>query len=330
MDFRTRIDIEKPPFSVQQQDSTLLLGSCFAQHIGNKLADSKFSVDINPFGVIYNPLSMAQSVERLMSNRAFSADDIVSQGDMFHSFWLHSDFSSPLKAHLLQHANERFERASAQLPQVQYLLLTFGTAYYFTTPDGLIVNNCHKFAPAYFSRKLASADEIIRVWCQIIPRLLQINPHIKLIFTVSPIRHLKDGAHGNQLSKASLLLAIEGIRQRFPKVCSYFPAYELVLDDLRDYRFYADDMVHPSPMAINYMWEHFAQTYFAPHTRQCIAEWDKIHKRILHRPMHLQSEAYSQFVAATIERIRAFSARYPHIPVQQEINQLNHILSTLS
>ena len=210
------------------------------------------------------------------------------------------------------------------------LLITFGTAYvYQLKSDESIVGNCHKFPADRFSRRRLSVAEITADWTALINELLNVNPQLKVIFTVSPIRHFKDGAHENQLSKSILHLAIANLEDRFKANVKYFPAYEIIMDELRDYRFYASDMLHPSDVAIEYLWLRFSETYFSKETQEIIREWITVSQALQHRPLNGFTENYLTFLLNTKEKLNRFSQKYSFISCEEEIDQLYSTLESI-
>ena len=243
MDFQTLVDTDAVGIKIEHDEAVMMLGSCFAEDVGNLLKRSMLTLCINPFGTLYNPRSIAQSLRRLMADLPFSADELVAYGNLWHSMSHHSRFSSVDKDKALQKINAAYAEGVACLRSARHLIVTFGTAYTFSTADGETVANCHKMPASMFNRRMLSANEIADEWIPLIDDIRKFNPHIDITFTVSPVRHLADGAHGNQLSKSTLLLAADSIMAQRPGVCHYFPSYEIMLDQLRDYRFFAADMV---------------------------------------------------------------------------------------
>ena len=319
MEFRTRIDLTASDVMISHTTQMMMLGSCFSEEIGRKLAEHKFRVEINPFGILYNPFSVSRAVERMISGENFSEEELFSHNGMYHSPMHHGAFSSPRREDTLQLINERYEKSVKLLPQTDLLLVTFGTAWvYRRKENNEIVANCHKLPSHHFIRYRLTLEEITREWELLINSLLQLNPMMKLLFTVSPVRHLRDGAHENQLSKSVLLLAIDHLQELFPKQISYFPAYELMIDELRDYRFYGDDMLHPSSLALNYIWENFSRSCFNEETIEVNREWSAIRQALEHRPLHPDSEAFRLFRRQTAEKLEAFAHRHPSIPCEEE------------
>lgn len=286
MEWQTKIEIVPPGFQLDYGSGMFMLGSCFTENIGQKLSYYKFPVDINPCGIVYNPLSVAQVLSFLLQEKIFDANDLIENNGLWVSPFHHGSFSSPDKEVCLRGMNERLRRASAFLRKANVLILTWGTAWaYRDRETGSVVANCHKFPADRFDRFCLTQEEIVNTYRILISQLRQLNPDLKLLFTVSPIRHWKDGAHGNQLSKAVLLLAQEQLRQETEGIY-YFPAYELFMDELRDYRFYAEDMLHPSDAAVEYIWEKFRETYLSPSVQPLMKRIEKVNKILRHRPLH--------------------------------------------
>lgn len=327
MDFRTKVNIENSDLNIDHQTNLCLFGSCFIEHIGQYLNQNKFNAQVNPFGVLYNPLSIAQSIELLLDDRTFSEADIIYDKGLFHSFHHHGSFSSPELSILLNSINDGRQIASSKIKDADLLIITFGTSFvYEYIPTGKIVSNCHKINTKQFRRFRLSEEQIVLHWFSLIDRLISMNPSIKVLFTVSPIRHLKDGAHGNQLSKATLLMAIDKIVAE-RKNCYYFPSYEILLDELRDYRFYADDMVHPSPMAIEYIWKFFSDSYFSQLTHSILKQWNKLLRSINHRPFNEQIDEHKHFIRQTLLKLEDFQNKYPYFDCHKELIQIRARLS---
>lgn len=320
MEFRTQIELPEKETEIRYSDQITLFGSCFAENIGHRLIQSKFRCEINPFGILYNPLSVGQALEQLLEKRVYTQDDLFYAYGTWHSWMHHSSFSATTADECLEQINSRIATASACLENSDVLIITWGTAYvYELNETGLPVGNCHKQPDSLFTRRRVSVEEIVLAYEYLIEELLRQTPHLRIVFTVSPIRHTKDGMHGNQLSKATLLLAIDKLSERFSN-CFYFPAYELLLDELRDYRFYADDMIHPSSMAIQYIWEAFQTTYFRPDTLRLLKEWEEIEKALNHRPFNEHSEGYRKFLTQLVLRIAAMKEKFPYFETQKELD----------
>ena len=282
----TPIDITPSTWHIGYDDRILMLGSCFSDEIGAQMAQRALQVTCNPFGTLYNPLSIAQAIN--LPSTIFNLQSAIVEHDgLWHSMFHHGSFSRPTREQTEQAVADSIETMQKALSEASVVIVTFGTAWVYEM-DGVVVGNCHKLPAERFTRRRLSVEEIVAAWE---PILAQYNDK-HWIFTVSPIRHIKDGLHENQLSKATLLMAVEHltaqrsnsatIRQAKPV---YFPSYEIVLDELRDYRFYADDLVHPSSMAVQYVWERFAETFCTPQTRNEMQIRHKQWKQSQHRPI---------------------------------------------
>lgn len=319
MNFYTSVELPGSLPQLTHADRMMLLGSCFATHIGTRLTDAKFRCDVNPYGVLYNPLSISAALREIGGGKVYTQDDLFFFRECWHSPMHHGDFSSIEVADTLQHINEGLQKAQQNFGQLDCLLLTFGTAWVYEQKEtGRIVGNCHKQPEKCFVRRRLSADEIVQDYTSLLTELLARNPRLKVLFTVSPIRHIRDGMHANQLSKAVLLLAIDQLQAAFPENVFYFPAYELLLDELRDYRFYAEDMVHPSEVAVQYVWERFSSVCFSQETLQIIEESENIRRALAHKPFHPDSEEYKRFLGQIVLKIDRLNGKYPYLDFQKE------------
>lgn len=254
---QTPVETGRSAVCISLNDKIFVLGSCFADNMGQKMVDLGFDVCLNPFGTLYNPVSVCNSVARLTSGIPFSKDECVQMGagaGLVCSFSHHTSLARRTEDEFLQVANASLKEASLRWKAASKVIITLGTAWiYEYLRSGETVSNCLKIDAKEFSRRRLSVRETATLLMNMVAR----HPEKEFIFTVSPIRHLKDGAHGNQLSKSTLLLALDEVIAKFPERCEYFPAYEIVLDELRDYRFYAADMIHPSDQAVDYLWSRF-------------------------------------------------------------------------
>jgi hypothetical protein len=305
---QTHVSISALSQQLSYKTPVLLVGSCFADNVGQIMQQYRFSVTVNPFGTVYNPLSIAQSLLRLQSAQLFTEEEIVQSGDLFTSFFHHSKFAHPDKKCFLEKANTSLLKGAEAFRKAEFIILSLGTArVYHYKESGAVVNNCHKIPAAAFTHTLLSVEDVVTT----------LSPLIKAstaqwILTVSPIRHWKDGAHGNQLSKSTLLLAVEQLQQAYANV-HYFPAYEIMMDELRDYRFYADDMLHPSPLAINYIWQRFAEAALTAESKIILSEVEKIVTAQQHRLLHPSTESSRLFQQRLRQQIADFTARHPDI-----------------
>jgi hypothetical protein len=315
----TPINLPESPFKITYKDSALFLGSCFADNMGNKMLEYRFHVEVNPFGVLYNPLSVSSACRHILNPKPFTEDDLFFYNGMYHSFAHHGRFSDVSVDKCLSKLNESLNRAAAQIRNISCLVVTFGTAYVYRHKSGdATVANCHKLPESDFIRERLSTDDITGEWSALLNELRHANPLLKVIFTVSPVRHWKDGAHLNQISKSTLLLAEQALAERYPEQVLYFPAYELMMDELRDYRFYAEDMIHPSSQAIHYIWERFCDTCMDRETLSLIKEVEKINKRLNHKPLTNDNESYKQFLTQTLLKIRQLQNKNPYICISKD------------
>ena len=302
MKFRTELSVPTGDFKISHTDTISMMGSCFVENVSAKMSGAGFNIDVNPFGVIYNPLSLSQNLNRLMDEKPYTESELFRDKDLFHSFSHHSRFSGTSLSETLEKINSRLECSSAFLRKSTLLIITFGTAFVYRLQEtGAVVSNCHKLPAHLFIHERICPDDIVTEWNHLIERLKKFAPGIKILFTVSPVRHLKDGFHENQLSKSTLLLAIEKLIRGNPDI-SYFPSYEIMMDDLRDYRFYAEDLVHPSPQAIDYIWRKFSEAYFDEKTQEIVREFESIEQALNHKPFFPESEEYKSFVKRMEER----------------------------
>jgi hypothetical protein len=291
------------------------------------MSEYRFDVEVNPFGVLYNPLSISSACRYMLNPAPFVADDLFFYKGMYHSFAHHGRFSDVSVDKCIAGINESLSRAATCLRTSSYLAVTFGTAYvYRLGSNGAVVANCHKLPDSDFIRERLTVNDITDEWSLLLNELWHINPALKIIFTVSPVRHWKDGAHLNQVSKSTLLLAEQALAERYPGQVLYFPAYELMMDELRDYRFYAEDMIHPSPQAINYIWERFSETYMDRETLSFMKEAEAINKNLNHRPSTDDNEGYEQFLMQTLLKIRQLRDKNPYICISKEEKEIEERL----
>ncbi len=293
----TEVAVPAMPVRFGLEDGIVTVGSCFADAIGMRLEEGGFRVERNPFGTLYNPASVASALGRLIDDQEITREDLVEHEGLWHSWHHHGSFSRPTAEETLAACNSRIHQAHSALKEAQVLMLTFGTAWvYSLTPqpphlssegERTVVANCHKLPPQRFERRRMEVEEIVALWQPLLERLHAFNPELSILFTVSPIRHMADGAHGNQLSKATLLLAVDKIIStfNFQHSIHYFPAYEIVLDELRDYRFYGPDLTHPSTLAEDIVYERLQQATMTPATTQQAHNNSKQMRRLRHVPL---------------------------------------------
>lgn len=310
MKFTTPVNI-KPNKTIDHNSRIVMLGSCFAENIGKKLIDCGFNVVMNPMGILYNPISIFSALERIVEGRKFTEDEVFCHNGLWTSFMHHGSFSHADKNEALKMMNERLKEGHEQLKDATHLIITFGSAEVYEH-DGKVVSNCHKLPAREFTHRLLSINEINNLYKSFVIETQNIAS-LQTIFTVSPVRYLGDGAHHGQINKATLLLATNDICKKTG--ADYFPSYEIMMDELRDYRYYAEDMIHPSDVAINYIFEQFTKTYLTDEAIRTADEIQKIKKSLAHRPLHPDSEEYQNFKKKLSQQIAAIVEKYPNMKI---------------
>ncbi|MBR2031889.1 MAG: GSCFA domain-containing protein [Alistipes sp.] len=290
MRFRTEISLQPLAEGIDHSAKIFALGSCFAESISERLRRAKFSVTTNPFGVLFNPFSIADAIERLNNTRAFAVCEIREGRDTFFSFDAHSSLDGKTQTEIFANLNQAVAQGSKALHNVDWVILTFGTAWVYER-EGRVVANCHKQPAKEFERRRLSVEEIVERYCKLFEGILRDK---KVILTVSPVRHLGDGLQENSVSKAILRLAVEQLCEQFENA-HYFPSFEILIDDLRDYRYYADDLAHPSKMAVDYVWERFCEYALTDKARELLPQIEQIVSAAEHRPFNPESEAHRAF-----------------------------------
>ncbi|MCF6367156.1 MAG: GSCFA domain-containing protein [Bacteroidales bacterium] len=325
INFRTVIKPVNFDFEISYKSKTMFIGSCFTENIGKKLTESKFNIDINPFGILYNPVSIKNSLDILLEKRIFTKDDIFYHNEQWHSYFHHSRFSKDDKNKILDDINVRINNSSEYLKNADYLSITFGTSWIFENIEsGNVVSNCHKVPAKMFKRRLLTETEISEIYFGLLNRLKEFNPELKIIFTVSPVRHLKDGFAQNSLSKSLLRTATERIINDTENCC-YFPAFEIMNDDLRDYRFYNSDMLHPNELAINYIFNYFKSSFFSNETVKIYKEIKKIIKAKQHRAFFPNSPEYKKFATYNVSLIEKINKEFSFIDFSEELSFFRNI-----
>ena len=317
MDFH--LEFTPRPFSVaiQHQQRLMLIGSCFTENIGGKLKQYKFDVLENPHGILFNPVSLAQSVHAYVVNKQYSEAELFYQNESWNSWDHHSRFSHPDKEVCLQGINNSQQRAHDFLLMADWLFITVGSAFVYELESKTVVANCHKVPTDKFNKRLLSIYEVSTAFNDMLAALQQVNPNLKIIFTISPVRHLRDGFVENNRSKSTLIQAVHALTDTRDNLF-YFPAYELVIDDLRDYRFYAEDMVHPNYAATNYVWEKFISTCIDEGSQKLMKEINVINAARNHKPFNASSEQHKKFLQTNLERINQLNRQYAYINFEEE------------
>lgn len=312
MQFRTPVPISKNNSPIDYSSKIISLGSCFAVNMAEKLHYFKFENWCNPFGILFHPLAIEKLIEFAVSEKEFTVSDIFFHDEQWHCFDAHSDLSNPNSDSLLSDLNAIIKSMRQQMFEATHVVITYGTAWVYRNIDNdEIVANCHKVPQKQFEKELLSVEIIRESVEKTIDLIHSVNPNCKIIFTVSPVRHIKDGFVENQLSKAHLISGIHQLISDKNKITSYFPSYEIMMDELRDYRFYAEDMLHPSSVAIDYIWKRFKETNVSEQSFLIMDEVETIQKSLLHRPFNPNSESHRKFENNLKEKISKLVLRYP-------------------
>ncbi|RAV30729.1 GSCFA domain-containing protein [Sinomicrobium soli] len=312
MKLRTEIPAIPGDHSIDHHSKLLLLGSCFSEHMAGKLEYFQFRCLRNPFGILYHPAAIARFLEKVVSGDKYTREALFGHQGRWHCFDAHSSLSSTSREQALSNINTALEETATFLKTATHVLITLGTAWgYRLKETGEPVANCHKIPQKHFEKELASAESVTGNISGMISALRKINPEVQIIFTISPVRHLRDGFVENQRSKAHLVTAVHQVTD--PLSCFYFPSYEIVMDELRDYRFYTDDMIHPSDTAIQYIWEKFSGAWISPAAHQDMKEVDAIRKGLSHKPFAPDSPEHRDFRCRLEDRIRRLRSEWPHM-----------------
>ena len=310
MNFRTDIQLKKERNQIDYNAQLLLIGSCFSENISEKLNYFKFNTYSNPFGILFNPAAIELLITNAVNEKTYTENDIFQHNERWHCFDAHSALSNTDKKKLLHNLNAAIQKTHQQLCKSTHIIITLGTAwvYRFIETD-FIVGNCHKVPQKKFLKELLPSDEILASLENMSALIKDVNPNTNIIFTVSPVRHLKDGFVENSQSKALLLTAIHQFIDK-RKQLYYFPSYEIMLDDLRDYRFYNSDMIHPNETAINYIWERFVNVWIHDNSIAIMKEVDSIQKGLAHKPFHPNAEQHKLFLATIQSKIKVLKEQF--------------------
>lgn len=303
MNFRTKVQLPTYGFEINHKSLSLMMGSCFAENMAEKMKYLLYPTVLNPFGILYNPASIANAIKLLLSRKTFEPKDLRQYNGLYYSLLHHSRFSSNQRDICLNQINTALIEGRNALKNVKQLFITFGTSWIYKEKSSQqIVSNCHKLPAKYFERHQLSLEDIKTCWYELIVQLQSVNPRMRIIFTVSPIRHIKDGLIENSLSKARLIESVHFLTKSFSKV-HYFPSYEIMMDDLRDYRFYKSDMLHPSDTAIEYIWETLFHNMFDHKEDAMNKAITSLRKAIAHRPFQSNSPEYKMFIEKSLEKL---------------------------
>ncbi len=303
-----------PQKQIDYGEGILTFGSCFSEHIGHYLKALGHKIEVNPFGVLYNPMIICKLIRRLLERKPYTLDELIHYDGLYHSFDHHGSFSYADPQKVLETINRAYQQALDILSTARLMLVTWGTAYIYNyKEDGRVVGNCHKIPSQNFTRRLYSLEELTAYVQETFSLLFDAYPNVRVLTTVSPIRHLRDGAVQNQLSKATLLLMNERLRGSFADKVAYFPAYELVLDEMRDYRFYAEDLTHPNDLAIKLIQERISTYLLTPESQQLGEEVLRLKREWEHKPLHPDHPKYPEQRLKLRGRIEAFAQENPQI-----------------
>jgi len=317
--FRTVLPISPSEDKISYQSSIVTIGSCFADAIGNQLLENKFRVLTNPFGIIFNPLSIFKLIHYTVEQSLPDKDTYLLHDEIHSNYEFHSDFSASSEDELRLMIEGGIQSAYNVIKKADWLFITLGTSVvYHRKTNGKLVANCHKIPASNFTKTILEEELICREFDELYQKLMLLNPGLKIILTVSPVRHVKDTLEINSVSKSILRLAAYHLSTAYAQV-HYFPAFEILMDDLRDYRFYGSDMLHPNETAEKYIWEAFSSTYFDRDTVSIIEKWGKIKKSLEHRPFHPHTNSFKDFQKKTLEQLHAL---LPYLDVNKEIENI--------
>ena len=313
MNFTTKVPIAKSDNPINYDSKIISLGSCFADNIGMKFEYFKFQITTNPFGIIFNPVSIENLVSRVVKNQKFTEEDIFFHNDLWHCYQVHSELSHSDKTIFLDRLNQILSDFHIQIFKSTHFQITYGTSWvYRNKSSNSIVANCHKVPQSQFDKEILSVETIEKSIQNTIDLIRKVNPNCHFIYTVSPVRHIKDGFVENQRSKAHLITAVHKIVNYQLSIINYFPSYEIMMDELRDYRFYAEDMLHPSKTAIDYIWKRFSENYISEENFATMEEVCSIQKGLTHRPFNSNTASHQKFLNTLKNKIVKLQEKFPH------------------
>lgn len=326
MKFHYEFDIKSPVKQIQHQHSMMLIGSCFTENMGEKLQKHKFEVTENPHGILFNPVSVAEAMIQYIEQPVYTEADLFCLNECWHSWKHHSRFSGITPDDALQKINASIQLAHVALRKTDHVMITLGSAWVYMLTNkaqhykyGSVAANNHKAPADWFSKKLLTTEEVLSVLDHMIHRLFHFNPRLQIIFTISPVRHLREGVIENNKSKAVLIQAVHHLVEKFERLY-YFPAYELVIDDLRDYRFYAEDLVHPNFHATQYVWEKFVNACMPEETKALLKEIAAVNLAVQHKPFNPSTAQHQQFLKTYQEKTKLLQKQHPYINWGNELN----------
>lgn len=325
MKFHYEFDILSPDQLIHHQQSLMLIGSCFTENIGEKLSKNKFTVLENPNGILFNPVSVNEAITQYIERKVFSIDDLFMLNESWHSWKHHSRYSGNTPEDALEKINRSTEQAHQFLKNADQIMITLGSAWVYTLTEkaanakkGAVAANNHKAPADWFAKKLLTTEEVLSMLDHMIHRLFHFNKKLQIIFTISPVRHLREGVIENNKSKAVLIQAVHHLVEKFDRLY-YFPAYELVIDDLRDYRFYAEDLVHPNYHATQYVWEKLVNACMSEETKALLKEIEPIRLAAQHKPFNPTTQQHQQFLQTYLSKAIQMEKQHPYISWKEEI-----------
>lgn len=306
-------------------DKVYTCGSCFAEELDHRLSDLKFQTYSHPFGIVFNPISMAQQFTRMLDKKAYKEDELLYQDGLFHSPDHHGMYSSTDPASMIRSLNEGLESGNKHFVHSDFLVITFGSAHHYThLKTQQSVSNCHKIPQKEFTKQRASSEHILNAWIPLIHRMQIENPNLNILLSVSPVRYLKDGFIENQRSKANLLLAAESLSQLF-SCLEYFPAYEIFMDDLREYRYVKEDLVHPNKIAVDYIWSYFEHAYYDDETMHYKQQFMKFKSLLEHRIINTAASTFKAYVQQLEHQLEELCNAYPQLDFFHEKAQVQNL-----
>ena len=328
MQFRSEFTPKSFQTKIKISDSLLLVGSCFTEQIGKKLAAHKFKTIENPNGILFNPVSIAKAIKSYTNQKLFNENDLFFYNELWASREHHTRFSNPQKLQVLKNINEEHKAATDFIKTADWILITLGSAFIYEWKDTdpknryeSVAANCHKIPTDKFNRRLLNPLEIVTVLREMQDCVWAVNSKVKFIFTISPVRHLREGFIENNRSKAALIQAVHELVNEINNF--YFPAYELIIDDLRDYRFFAEDLVHPNYAATNYVWEKFVAAVIDESSQKIMKEINEINAAVNHKPFNPSSASHKKFLQTNFEKVVVLSQKYPYLNFSNELNFFN-------
>lgn len=322
--FKLTLASKRAENSIGYRDSLFLIGSCFSENMGAKLNTHLFKVFENPHGILFNPISVAQSLSDCIYNKQYTEADLFQLNEVWNSWQHHSRFSDLSSKEALDKINNSIAKAHTFLKTADHIVITLGSAWVYQLNSqsphaaGLVVANNHKAPATWFDKALMKPDALVLLLNKMVKNLLQFNPHLQIIFTISPVRHLREGLVENNRSKAVLIQAVHEIVDSTENV-AYFPSYEYVIDDLRDYRFYAEDLVHPNYAASNYVWEKWVETYMNEETQGIMKQVAELQLAVQHKPFFAGSTQHKEFLQNCIAKSERLLSLYPYLPLNDQV-----------